>query len=211
MSVKYELAEIQELFKSVGCILLSEEYIDANKPLSYKCSCGEVHSTRWSNFNKGIRHARCKDGQHHRLSKIRFQYRKYDLETVRLMMAAQKLELLEYNGLGRKIYLKCECGTNFYKTIEDTTIFNIHLCPNCIKEIGIKSRYNKHTGWQYSRWSEAVKHKDGYICQKCGSTDRDFLQSHHIKSWKEHIELRYDITNGITYCKDCHKQIHWIL
>lgn len=33
------------------------------------------------------------------------------------------------------------------------------------------------------------------------------LQVHHIRRWKDAPAIRYDINNGITLCKDCHKKI----
>jgi 5-methylcytosine-specific restriction endonuclease McrA len=62
-------------------------------------------------------------------------------------------------------------------------------------------------------WSKAVKIRDKYICRLCG--DKNYkgrgksikLESHHLKSWKDYPELRYDINNGITTCYDCHKKI----
>ena len=39
------------------------------------------------------------------------------------------------------------------------------------------------------------------ICRKVGV----YLTAHHIKSWKNYPELRFDINNGITLCEDCHK------
>jgi hypothetical protein len=62
-------------------------------------------------------------------------------------------------------------------------------------------------------WSKAIKRKDNYTCRICG--DRNYkgrgksirLESHHVKSWKDCPELRYDLNNGITACYDCHKKI----
>ena len=37
----------------------------------------------------------------------------------------------------------------------------------------------------------------------CGKRGGD-LQAHHIKRFVDYIELRTDISNGLTLCKECH-------
>lgn len=56
------------------------------------------------------------------------------------------------------------------------------------------------------RWSRAVRERDGHKCVECGATGR--LHAHHIKSWKDHPELRHELSNGITLCPPCHQRAH---
>lgn len=58
----------------------------------------------------------------------------------------------------------------------------------------------------HRKWSRTVKKRDGYKCTKCGN--RKQLHAHHIKSFRKDTELRYDVDNGITLCKDCHWNLH---
>lgn len=37
----------------------------------------------------------------------------------------------------------------------------------------------------------------------CGSWDHK--QAHHIRKWEDYPELRYEVSNGITLCRKCHK------
>jgi len=81
-----------------------------------------------------------------------------------------------------------------------------HLIRNCYK---------------YKQWTKAVFERDNYICQKCKIRGGK-LHAHHIKkfslileennikSLKETLncEELWNINNGITYCKICHKIIH---
>ena len=59
---------------------------------------------------------------------------------------------------------------------------------------------------RYKQWRSAVFKRDGYKCQDCGvSAD---IQAHHVKTWKNSKELRYDVDNGITLCRKCHLKAH---
>lgn len=63
----------------------------------------------------------------------------------------------------------------------------------------------KQRGFNHVAWSSLVKLRDGK-CKECGSVYD--LHAHHIKSFKSHIELRYDVNNGITLCGVCHRKWH---
>ena len=54
-------------------------------------------------------------------------------------------------------------------------------------------------------WSEAVKERDGWTCQKCGRTTN--LNAHHIFGKKAHPATRHDVEVGICLCAGCH--IFW--
>ncbi len=57
---------------------------------------------------------------------------------------------------------------------------------------------------EYIQWRKAVYKRDDYICQRCGERGEK-LEAHHIKPFATHPELRFDVTNGITLCKSCHR------
>lgn len=69
-----------------------------------------------------------------------------------------------------------------------------------------KERDKDMTTEKYKNWRISVFLRDKRKCQICLS-DKD-IQAHHIQSYKHFINLRYDINNGITMCKDCHKEFH---
>jgi len=60
--------------------------------------------------------------------------------------------------------------------------------------------------YQAKVWRNAVRDRDGWKCRHCGATGR--LHAHHIKPWKTHPELRFDLDNGLTLCVPCHEQVH---
>lgn len=83
---------------------------------------------------------------------------------------------------------------------------------------------------EYKKWVDSIFKRDNYICQECGDKGKH-LEAHHIKSfkyiYKEFLQtysqfspiedketlLRlsityepfWDINNGKTLCRDCHK------
>lgn len=71
--------------------------------------------------------------------------------------------------------------------------------PNISDEDRAKNRYGTDT------WARVVKTRDG-CCKVCGAKEN--LVAHHINSYRHNKELRLDIENGITLCRDCHTDFH---
>lgn len=56
----------------------------------------------------------------------------------------------------------------------------------------------------HNAWRKAVLERDCYKCVLCGSGES--LQADHIKPHSKFPELRREVSNGRTLCKDCHKK-----
>src|SRR5574343_468427 len=56
--------------------------------------------------------------------------------------------------------------------------------------------------WVYAR--------DGYACVRCEARKSGprSLHVHHLKSWADYPELRFDLDNLVTLCRDCHHDAH---
>lgn len=65
----------------------------------------------------------------------------------------------------------------------------------------------KNRGGSHHKWVNAVMSRDKATCQHCGATEVE-LHAHHIKSFKDYPELRFDVDNGITLCYRCHWNLH---
>lgn len=59
-------------------------------------------------------------------------------------------------------------------------------------------------------WKKSVLVRDNWTCQSCNIRDNENanrqLTTHHIKSWAMHKDERFNVDNGITLCKECHKK-----
>lgn len=56
----------------------------------------------------------------------------------------------------------------------------------------------------FKEWRKAVFERDDYTCQFCGVRG-GYLEPDHIKPFAYFKEDRFDIDNGRTLCKPCHK------
>lgn len=92
-----------------------------------------------------------------------------------------------------------------------------HLWKGGITLLNILIRSN----FKYRQWRSDVFTRDNFTCQQCGQWGGR-LRAHHIKSFssilqrheiinlEEALECEeiWNINNGITLCKDCHKKLH---
>lgn len=87
------------------------------------------------------------------------------------------------------------------------------------RKMGVASKGEKNFNWkggitpenkkirtssEYLQWRSDVFQRDNWICQTC-FIKGGRLHAHHIKSFSQHKELRFDINNGVALCEDCHK------
>ena len=57
---------------------------------------------------------------------------------------------------------------------------------------------------KYKKWRKSIFERDNFTCQKC-FLKGVYIEAHYIKSWAKYPELRYEISNGLTLCRECHK------
>ncbi len=119
----------------------------------------------------------------------------------------------------------CDCGKT--KTVSGRNLKNGHTksCGCLLVSIMSKRRGRKHPSWNHSlskkdrvenknrncdprvkRWRTKCFKRDNYICQCCSSKIK--IQVHHIYSWNKYKKLRFTVSNGVTFCTECHKEFH---
>jgi 5-methylcytosine-specific restriction endonuclease McrA len=70
-----------------------------------------------------------------------------------------------------------------------------------------RSRDSLYPG--YKEWRRAVFKRDNFTCQKCGCKKSGILVAHHIIPRTQNPDLLLDVSNGITFCNECHKEVHY--
>ena len=113
------------------------------------------------------------------------------------------------------------CGKTFgmRKTEPITTFKNRKFCSQACGWKGQKYRRGpehpcwridarrKNRGGEHRTWRQAVLIRDKTTCQRCGVSNVE-MHVHHIKSYKDFPDLRFDVANGITLCHRCHWAEH---
>lgn len=56
---------------------------------------------------------------------------------------------------------------------------------------------------EYKEWREAVFNRDDWTCQICGDRGGE-LNADHIKKFADFPDIRFDVDNGRTLCRECH-------
>lgn len=88
----------------------------------------------------------------------------------------------------------------------DLNLINIKDNLIIINDLNIDPERDRTTK-KYKDWRNDVFERDNYTCQKCGEKGGE-LNAHHIKSWANYKEKRFDLDNGLTLCVECHKKVH---
>ena len=86
------------------------------------------------------------------------------------------------------------------------------------RSLSMLARREKHWNWkggvwnknnqvrkslEMKVWREAVFKRDDWTCQECKRRGV-YLEAHHVKKFSEYPELRFELNNGMTLCRDCH-------
>ncbi len=80
------------------------------------------------------------------------------------------------------------------------------------RAIESKAKNRVRRSAEYRGWRTSIFEKDNYTCQECGAKNGNgktiYLEAHHIKSYTYFPGLRFDVENGLTLCKGCHKRVN---
>jgi hypothetical protein len=130
-----------------------------------------------------------------------------------------RLLVVDLNHKNRAAYWNClcDCGNMIVEKTKDLNYGSVKSC-GCLQSDSVLTGED-HWNWkggitpenmkirgslEYRTWRINVFKRDNFICQNCGKTGD--LNAHHIKSFSEFPEERFNVANGITLCIECHKE-----
>ena len=81
-------------------------------------------------------------------------------------------------------------------------------CP-AYKDGKLSERRGERFSSRMKRWRFDVFARDEFTCQRCGDNRGGNLVGHHVRSFADFPELRFDVDNGLTLCIPCHEKEHY--
>lgn len=190
------------------------------------CDCGAEYTTTARLLKSGQTQS-CGCYQKDRVKEIRSQ-NLIGRQFGRLTVTKKLGKLQEKNN--PNIYWECSCSCG-NKTVVSTGGLNFGHSQSCgcatrdaakqmcgpkhpnwnplisNEEREYNKKYRRSNQYEFQVWSKAIKERDNYTCQICNIRGGK-LASHHLKSWIQYPELRYDLENGICLCVHCHTLFH---
>jgi|ERR1043166_3976649 5-methylcytosine-specific restriction endonuclease McrA len=61
-------------------------------------------------------------------------------------------------------------------------------------------------GGSHGYWTRQAKTRDDYTCQICGLRDTEIMEVDHIIPKSVRPDLRFELTNLMTLCPNCHRR-----
>ena len=206
----YNMNRYIEIHKS-GYKLLSVNDINTQRLLDWQCDKGHTFKVAWSGFYGGRRCPVCAGHIRKTVEQFRKQFKK---------IAGEEYELLsEYNG--DAVYVKVRHNTcNHEYNVTPSHFIGGKRCPRCGRPRGENNNmYNPNLtdkdrvkrrvqyGEATVRWRNSVYEKDNHTCQACGHRG-GYLNAHHMDGYNWCEKGRFDVKNGVTLCRKCHRKFH---
>lgn len=127
---------------------------------------------------------------------------------------------VKYSTAKEKVKIYCRNHNSYFMQTPDS-----HLrgqgCPIC----GVEKNKGKNHHWykdgrgkarnaernspENRMWVKEIKKNKDY-CDCCGAYFSDLFipHAHHLNSWVDNPEQRYDLSNGVCICNYCHEDFH---
>ena len=81
------------------------------------------------------------------------------------------------------------------------------LCYMYKPELTYEERFLRRNLFELRKWRKEVFSRDNYTCKICGERGAR-LNAHHLYSWFDYPDMRFNLENGVTLCRKHHKDFH---
>ena len=201
-------------FGKLVAIKPTDKRVGTNVVWEMKCDCGNTTYVHTGNLGKHHRKTRSCGCLHMEVVGVDLTGQRFGRLTV--------IERQEYKGSRSAWKCKCDCGnvttvagthltsgaTQSCGCIRDELVGENHpnYNPNKTDEERLKKRYilGKHT---IDGFRNKVYQRDEYTCRVCGQVGGT-LNAHHLDGWSWAKDKRFEVSNGVTLCEDCHNKFH---
>jgi hypothetical protein len=176
---------------------IPKNYIGENRYICLSCNKSFISTKKRKYCNK-----ECSKGYHIELAKNKRKQPDYTTKKYSIICTICNKE---HKASNKKIKYCKDCLKVYQKEKVKTN-------PNCQRRNFEIYRGKEHMdNWDYKNWRKQIFKKDFYKCVYCGASSvGSNLNAHHLYSYANFIEKRYDINNGVTLCKTCHIDFHRI-
>jgi len=237
MTQKLSIDYVKEESKKRGSECVSYNYKNALTKLKFRCSRGHIFESSWNSIQQGQGCGSCKyentslgmRGKKHYFWNGGYRQRgvpTYETYAEQISYA----ENVRRNSNDKNILeVKCAyCGQWFTPSIPNLNSriqslkgnalgeHRLYCSNGCKKACPIFGQYKYPKGFKPATSREVqpqlrqmVLKRDDYTCQKCDKMiDAVELHCHHIDPVANNPIESADTDNCITFCKDCHKEVH---
>lgn len=83
-------------------------------------------------------------------------------------------------------------------------VFKGERSPLWIKDRTLLKKRQERNDVAYQEWRMKVWQRDEFKCKMFNENCEGSIIAHHILPWRDYVELRYEINNGITLCHAHH-------
>ena len=105
---------------------------------------------------------------------------------------------------GKTISCGCYRNEQVIKAVGGSKNWNYN--PTLTAEERTFRRILQHT--KEKIWRSFVFQRDGFTCQICKDLKKYELRAHHLDAWHWAKDKRFELSNGVTLCVDCHNLFH---
>ena len=106
------------------------------------------------------------------------------------------------------------CSKKMYNSGKDNPLYGIKLERICGEKnhnwnpnLTTEERLINRALPENITWRNLVLNRDNYNCTVCKERGSG-IEAHHLNSYTNFKEERFNINNGVTLCKECHKSYH---